>query len=95
MRSAPCAARVTRPRCGARPQRLQSPRRWGGLPAAGLLLGRPKYSGHAAATGDETLDATLSLGEFYQRLMSGSLSIDSADGQWCFGLALVKASVTS
>lgn len=49
-------------------------------------------SGYAGATGQETLPSTPSLGEFYQRLRSGSLSIATGEGQWWFGLALLKAS---
>jgi aminoglycoside phosphotransferase (APT) family kinase protein len=50
--------------------------------------------GYAGAAGGETLDSTLSLGDLYQRMQSGSLSLATGEGQWCFGLALVKASVT-
>jgi hypothetical protein len=48
---------------------------------------------HEGATGAETLDSTLSLGEFYQQLRDGALKIGTADGQWAFGLALLKASL--
>ena len=51
-----------------------------------------RRSGHAGAVGGETLDATPSLGEFYQGMRSGSVSPATAHGQWWFGLALVKAS---
>lgn len=50
-------------------------------------------NGHAGATGDETLDSTLALGELYPRMRSGALSLATGEGQWCCGLALVKASV--
>lgn len=60
--------------------------------AASLHLARS--SGHAGATGTETLDTVLSLGEFYQNLRTGALSLRTAEGQWCFGLALVKASAS-
>ena len=40
------------------------------------------------------LDATPSLGAFYQRVFSGALDIASGDGQWWFGLALTKTSLT-
>jgi Ser/Thr protein kinase RdoA (MazF antagonist) len=60
--------------------------------AAFLHLAR--QSGHGGASGGETLAATLPLAEFYQRLSSGALSIASAEGQWEFGLALVKESLT-
>jgi hypothetical protein len=48
---------------------------------------------HAGATGAETLDATPALGEFYQRMMTGTLKLGTADGQWAFGLALLKESL--
>jgi hypothetical protein len=57
-----------------------------------VFLRLSRASGHAGTTGAETLDSTASLAEFYQRLRSGSLSIATAEGQWRFGLALIKAS---
>jgi thiamine kinase-like enzyme len=51
-----------------------------------------RQSGHAGATGAETLESTLSLGEFYRKLQVGSLSLPTAEGQWAFGLALIKES---
>ena len=53
-----------------------------------------RSSGHAGATGGETLDSTPALGDFYQQMRSGSLSLATAEGQWKFGLALVKTGVT-
>jgi pyrimidine deaminase RibD-like protein/thiamine kinase-like enzyme len=52
-----------------------------------------RHGGYAGARG-ETLDATPGLAEFYQRLGSGALNVASAAGQWWFGLALMKESVT-
>ena len=49
---------------------------------------------HAGATGAETLDSTPSLGELYQRMMAGELKLGTADGQWWFGLALLKESLS-
>jgi thiamine kinase-like enzyme len=46
--------------------------------------------GHAGASAAETLEAVPSLPDFYQRLQAGSLSIASSEGQWAFGLALMK-----
>ena len=40
----------------------------------------------------ETLESTLSLGEFYQKLRVGELRLDSLDGGRAFGLALIKES---
>ena len=62
------------------------------LCGAGFLQ-MARRNGHAGAAGGETLDSTPSLGEFYQRLRSGSLSVATEQGQWWFGLVLVKASV--
>jgi aminoglycoside phosphotransferase (APT) family kinase protein len=59
-----------------------------------MFMKLARQSGHAGATGDETLESTLSLSDFYQRLRTGSLNIASAEGQWLFGLALVKQSFT-
>jgi thiamine kinase-like enzyme len=49
---------------------------------------------HAGATGAETLDSTLLFGDFYQQLRDGALKLGTADGQWAFGLALLKASLS-
>lgn len=40
----------------------------------------------------ETLESTLSLGEFYQKLRAGEVRLDSPDGGRAFGLALIKES---
>ena len=42
----------------------------------------------------ETLESTLSLGEFYQKLRTGELRLDSPEGGRAFGLALIKESFT-
>lgn len=58
------------------------------------FLNVARSSGHAGATGQETLDSTPSLGEFYQRMRTGALNIMAAEGRWWFGLALIKESLT-
>jgi hypothetical protein len=58
-----------------------------------VFLHLARQSGHAGATGEETLDSTPSLGEFYQRVRSGELSPATGEGQWWFGLAMGKTSV--
>jgi Ser/Thr protein kinase RdoA (MazF antagonist) len=58
--------------------------------AAFLYLAR--QNGHADATGAETLDSVLSLGDFYQRMRAGSLNLATGEGQWWFGLALLRDS---
>lgn len=55
-----------------------------------MFLHLARQRGHGGAAGDETLDSSPSLGEFYMRLMSGAVNIASPEGQWLFGLALVK-----
>lgn len=55
-----------------------------------MFMHLARQRGHGGAAGDETLDSTPALGEFYQRLMTGALSIAAPEGQWWFGLALVK-----
>jgi aminoglycoside phosphotransferase (APT) family kinase protein len=57
-----------------------------------IFLRLARQSGHTGATGSEALEATPSLGEFYQQLRSGALSLASGDGRWWGGLALVKES---
>jgi len=42
--------------------------------------------------GIETLESTLSLGEFYQKLRAGEVRLDSLNGGRAFGLALIKES---
>jgi aminoglycoside phosphotransferase (APT) family kinase protein len=48
---------------------------------------------HAGATGTETLDATPSLGDFYQQMATGAVKMGTADGQWGFGLVMLKQSL--
>lgn len=59
------------------------------------FLRMARQGGHAGATGEETIDSTLSLGDFYQRMRAGSLSGATPEGQWHFGLALVKECLAS
>jgi aminoglycoside phosphotransferase (APT) family kinase protein len=57
-----------------------------------MFLKLAHKAGHTGA-GDETLESTMSLGDFYQRLRTGAVSVASGEGQWSFGLALVKQSL--
>jgi aminoglycoside phosphotransferase (APT) family kinase protein len=57
-----------------------------------MLLNLARQSGHAGATGAETLDSVPSLADFYQRIRAGSLSVATGEGQWWFGLALMRES---
>ena len=61
--------------------------------SGGMFLRFAQQRGHAGAAGDETLASTLSLGEVYQRMRSGSQSLTTGDGQYRMGLALIKESV--
>jgi thiamine kinase-like enzyme len=47
------------------------------------------------SSGDQTLASVLSLAELYQRLRAGSLDVRTAEGQWSFGLALLKETFAS
>ncbi|HKO94074.1 MAG TPA: phosphotransferase, partial [Polyangiaceae bacterium] len=52
-----------------------------------------RQGGHAGASGTESLGAVPALGDVYQSLRSGALSLAVSEGQWWFGLALTKASL--
>jgi len=72
------------------PDRYRDQRRLSAALVGGLLLNRARQSGHAGATGGETRESTASLGEVYAGLRDGSISLATPDGQWRFGLAMVK-----
>jgi len=57
-------------------------------------IGMQLSGGRSATVPDksETLESTLSLGEFYQKLRTGELRLDSPEGGRAFGLALIKES---
>lgn len=74
------------------PARFVYGRRVAAVLCGAAFLHLARQSGHPGATGAETLDSTLLLGELYQQMRSGSLNVATSDGQWVFGLALVKAS---
>ena len=78
----------------ALPTRFAYCRRLVAVMCGALFLRVARDSGHAGATGEESLESTLPLGELYQRMRSGTLSPATAEGKWAFGLALVKASQT-
>lgn len=70
-------------------------RRLAAVLCGAMFLWLARQGGHAGAVGSETLESTPSLVDFYQRLRTGAVNIASADGQWSFGLALVKESVAN
>jgi aminoglycoside phosphotransferase (APT) family kinase protein len=78
---------------GALPARFAYFRRLVSAMAGTLFLRLARQSGHPGTDGTETLDSTPSLGAFYQRVFSGGLAIASGEGQWWFGLALIKTSI--
>ena len=61
--------------------------------AGAFQLHLARQLAHPGATGAETADATDSLGEFYQRMRAGERKLGTAEGQWAFGLALLKTSL--
>lgn len=69
-------------------------RRLAGVLCVSMFLNLAQQRGHAGAIGDETLESTPSLAEFYQRMRAGTLDIATAEGQWAFGLSLLKESLT-
>lgn len=53
------------------------------------------YTAGANASVGQTLESTPALGEFYQKMRAGTLSLATGEGCWAFGLALVRESVTA
>jgi hypothetical protein len=79
---------------GELPDRFRYLRRLAASLAGTMQLYLARLMKHAGATGAETLASTLPLGDFYQRLRAGALKVGTADGQWAFGLALLKESLS-
>jgi hypothetical protein len=75
------------------PHRFLYLRRRAATLAGTMQLYLARQMKHAGASGAETLDSTPSLNEFYQRIQAGALKLGTADGQWSFGLALLKESL--
>jgi len=75
------------------PARFAYSRRLVAVLCGTLFLHLASRGGYAGAAGDVTLEATPALGDLYQRMRSGALSVATGEGQWWFGLALVKASI--
>lgn len=75
------------------PERFKACRRLAATLCGVTFMRLARLGGHAGATVDETLESTLSLADFYQRLRAGAVDIASGDGQWAFGLALMKESL--
>jgi aminoglycoside phosphotransferase (APT) family kinase protein len=79
--------------CDALPECFRDTRRLAAALAGTMQLYLARQMQHAGATGTETLTSTLTLGGFYQQMRSGALRLGTADGQWAFGLALLKESL--
>ena len=76
------------------PARFSYIRRLVAALAGTMQLHLARQMKHTGATGAETLESALSLGEFYLRMRAGELKLGTADGQWAFGLALLKESLS-
>jgi len=76
------------------PARFLYSRRLAAIACGTVFLHLAQKLGHPGATGAETPETTLSLGDLYAKLQAGALNIASADGQWAFGLALLKDSLS-
>ena len=72
------------------PARFEYFRRLAAGLCGAIFLNLARESGHPGAAGDETFESSPSMIDVYKRMRSGSLTIASAEGQWNFGLALVK-----
>lgn len=78
---------------GELPSRFVYIRRLAAALAGTMQLYVARQMKHEGAAGTETLASTLSLGEFYQQMRDGALKLGTADGQWAFGLSLLKGSL--
>jgi aminoglycoside phosphotransferase (APT) family kinase protein len=79
----------------ALPERFLYMRRLAATLAGTMQLYLARQMKHEGATGAETLETALPLGEFYQRMMTGALKLGTPDGQWAFGLSLIKESLAA
>ena len=77
----------------ALPARFVYDRRVVGVLCGAAFLHLARQNGHPGTTGAESLDSTPALGEFYQQMRAGAVSIATGEGQWAFGLALAKAGI--
>ncbi|MEO7457002.1 MAG: phosphotransferase, partial [Gemmatimonadaceae bacterium] len=77
-----------------RPARFDYNRRLAPAMVGTIFLHLARSGGHVGATHGETLDGALTLSEFYQQMRAGALNAGTPDGQWAFGLALLKASAS-
>jgi aminoglycoside phosphotransferase (APT) family kinase protein len=73
------------------PERLVLTRRLVAVLAGGAQLYLARLLKHPGATG--TVEEALALGDFYQQMRAGTLRLGTPEGQWAFGLALMKESL--
>jgi thiamine kinase-like enzyme len=59
-----------------------------------MFLRLARQDGHTSTSAEATLEATLSLGDCYQRMRNGELNVATGEGKFTFGLALIRESVT-
>jgi len=67
-------------------------RRLAGTLAGTAGLHNARLLGHPGSDAD-TLDSALPLGAFYQQMMTGRLKLGTPEGNWAFGLSLIKGSL--
>jgi len=72
------------------PPRFRWDRRFAATMCGVTFLHLAHRGGHPGAAGDETPDTTPSLGELHERMMAGAVSLAAPEGQWLYGLAIVK-----
>ncbi len=77
------------------PARLTYYRRYIAAFAGAMMLSLARRAGHQDDAGDQTLDATSTLVEFYQGLRTGTVDLAAPLGRWTFGLALVKEGLSA
>jgi aminoglycoside phosphotransferase (APT) family kinase protein len=75
------------------PARFCYDRRVAAVLCGTMFLHLARQRGRASQLGGDTLDSALSLGEFYRRMGAGAIDPATGEGQWTFGLALLKESV--
>jgi thiamine kinase-like enzyme len=76
------------------PARFVYLRRLVAVTAGAMFLHLARRDGYAGANAQATLDSTQSLGDCYQQMRSGVLSVATEEGKFTFGLALVREGVT-
>lgn len=76
----------------ALPERFIWNRRILGVLFCTVTMTLARQGGHAGVPAATSLDDAHSLGDFYQRMSSGAVSLATPEGKWEFALALLKES---